>query len=190
MTQDETNIEKNELKLFNSKMKQLKVGIFGSEKPSIFTQILFYYGTLISFIFGLWSVISLAILKFPNYLKQHKNVDVEAIIELRGRELGFIDDSFYANLENYHFYSCIIWLICFICFFLLWRKIYWASYIIVSGILVYYTLMLVKLGSTYYVDDTTLFDKTTLLLLFVATIVHALIFRTSEKSTNPIKTEN
>jgi len=48
----------------------------------------------------------------------------------------------------------------------------------------------VILGSTYYVEDTTIFDKTTLLLLFVATIVHALIYRTPEKSTNPAKTEN
>ncbi|MCO5260815.1 MAG: hypothetical protein M9916_11780 [Crocinitomicaceae bacterium] len=175
MQEKETNIENNEINLLNSKIKQVRVGIFGSKRPDLYTQIVFYIGICTAFIFGLWNAISYFILKFPLYLKEHKGVDVEAIVELRGRELGFIDDVFYSKLSLFYFCSSILWLIIFGCFFLLWRLVKWSNYIILTGIIGYIILMIALFGSQFFKEDTTLFDKLALILVFLLVLGHTII---------------
>ncbi len=171
-TQEETNIANNQSQMFRPHLKRAKNVILGEENPNVFSQVVFYTGILGTFIFGIWSSISYLILKNPLYLKQHKQVDVEAIVELRGRELGYEGDSFFRHLELFHLSSTGIWLCVLIGFIFLWRKKKWSAYVIIGGLVVYCALMLFFLGPTYFVEDTTLFDKLSLLILFLLVLIH------------------
>jgi hypothetical protein len=168
---NETNIENNQSELFRPHLKRAKNFVLGTEIPGLYTQIVFFAGICITSIFGIWNTISLSILKIPAYLKQHKQVDVEAIVALRGRELGFDGTTFYNYLEIFHLSSIVIWLCILISFIFVWRKKRWAVVVIILGIIIYAALMLFLLGATYFVDDTTLFDKISLLILFVLVVI-------------------
>lgn len=171
--QEETNIEKKteEAQLFRPHLLRAKKVILGEESPRLYPQIVFFIGLFVSFAFGIWNVVSYFILKSPGYLKQHKQVDVNAIIELRGRELGFENDAFFKYLETFHFSGIILWLIILIGFILLWRQIKWSVYVIVAAIIIYLGIMVFMLGPTYFVEDTTLFDKLSLLVLFILLLI-------------------
>lgn len=171
--QEETNIEKKteESQLFRPHLLRVKKVILGEENPRLYPQIVFFVGLFLSSVFGIWSVISFFILKSPAYLKQHKQVDVNAIIELRGRELGFEEDQFFRYLENFHLAGIILWFIILIGFILLWRQIKWSVYVIISAMIIYLGIMVFMLGPTYFVEDTTLFDKLSLLVLFILLVI-------------------
>lgn len=172
--QEETNITKNEQdsQMFRPHLRKAKNFVLGSEPPRLYTQIVFFTGLLITFIFGIWNALSYFILKMPLYLKRHKQVDVEAIISLRGRELGFEANQFYRYLEIFHFTGIVIWFCILIALIFLWRQKKWSAYIIIGGIILYSALMAFVLGATYFVEDTTLFDKLALLILLILVLIH------------------
>lgn len=170
--QEVTNIEKNGEQLFRPHLKRARNFVLGDERPGLYTQIVFFTGLLITSIFGIWNTISYIILKQPLFLKRHKQVDVEAIISLRGRELGFEGTDFYNYLERFHLTGIVLWFCVLIGFIFLWRKQKWSAYIIIGGILLYSSIMTFLLGATYFVEDTTLFDKLSLLVLFLLVLIH------------------
>lgn len=170
--QEETNITNNQSQMFRPHLLRAKNVILGNGSPKLFTRIIFYIGILVTFIFGIWNSISYFILKMPSYLKQHKQVDVKAIVALRGRELGFEGEEFYRYLELFHFTAICLWFCVFIGFVFLWRQKKWSAYVIIGGLLIYSSLTAFLLGATYFVEDTTLFDKLTLLILLVLVLIH------------------
>lgn len=170
--QEVTNIEKNDEQLFRPHLKRARNFVLGDENPGLYTQIVFFTGLLITSIFGIWNTISYLILKQPLFLKRHKQVDVEAIISLRGRELGFDGTDFYNYLELFYMIGIILWFCVLIGFIFLWRRQKWSAYIIIGSIILYSSLMTFLLGATYFVDDTTLFDKLSLLILFLLVLIH------------------
>lgn len=174
-TNDKTNIENNESKMFQPYLLHAKKIVLGTPTPSLYTKIVFYIGIIISFIFELWNLVSYFILTSPSYLKQNKGIDVIAIIEFRGRNLGFEEDKLYDALKLFHFSAIIVWLCIIIGLVLLWRQIKWASYVIVGGILIFYSCMFFFLGITYFKEDTTLFDKLSVSLLLLMVIINHLI---------------
>lgn len=174
-TNNKANIENNESKMFQPYLLHAKKIILGTPTPNLYARIVFFIGMIISFIFETWHLISYFILTSPSYLKQHKDIDVIAIIELRGRELGFGGDTLYTSLKVFHFTSICVWLCVIIGLILLWRQVKWASYIIIGGILLFYFFMFLFLGFTFFKEDTTLFDKITALLLLVLVIINHLI---------------
>lgn len=175
--QEETNIENNHTQMFRPHLKRVRNVILGTSKPKLFSQIVFYIGLLTASIFGIWSMISFFILKSPRYLKEHKGVDVKAIIELRGRELGFRDTQFYNYLETFHLLGICLWFFVFLGCIFLWRQKKWSVFMIVGCLLIYCSSMLFLLGPTYFLEDTTLFDKLTLSLLFVLILIHHFVVK-------------
>lgn len=172
--QEETNIEKKEedVQLFRPHLRRVKNVVLGSEPPRLYTQIVFFFGMLISLIFLLWNVLSYFILKSPTYLKRHKQVDVEAIVSLRGRELGFVENEFYNYLELFNLVGIFLWFFALVSLVFLWRQKKWSAYIIIGSIVLYSALMAFLLGATYFIEDTTLFDKLSLLILLVLVLIH------------------
>lgn len=180
--QEEANITKNEQdsQMFRPHLRKAKKFVLGSEPPRLYTQIVFFAGVLITFIFGIWNTLSYFILKSPLYLKRHKQVDVEAIISLRGRELGFEANQFYRYLETFHFTGIIIWFCILIALIFLWRQKKWSAYIIIGGMVIYSALMAFMLGATYFIEDTTLFDKLALLILLILVLIHHFVAGTKD----------
>ena len=177
--------------MFRPHLKRVRNVILGTSKPKLFSQIVFYIGLLTASVFGIWSMISFFILKSPRYLKEHKGVDVKAIIELRGRELGFHDAQFYNYLEMFHLLGICLWFIVFIGCVFFWRQKKWPVFVIIGCLLIYCSSMIFLLGPTYFVEDTTLFDKITLSLLFVLILVHHFVVKaeTNQVSSLPPQDE-
>lgn len=174
-TQEQANITNNDNELFRPHLQRAKNIVLGYNPPGLFTQIVFFIGIIGTSIFGIWNTLSYFILKTPLYLKRHKQVDVEAIVELRGKELGFEGDQFYNSLELFHFTGIFLWLSILIGFIFLWRQKKWSAYLIIGALILYCAFMAVLLGITYFVEDTTLFDKLTLLILLVFVLTHHFI---------------
>lgn len=181
--QEQANITKKDNPFFQSQLKQTKSFVFGDESPNLYTQIVFFVGLTISLIFELWNVISFMILKFPLYLKSNRQVDVEAIVALRGSELGFEEGIFYRNLEYFNLIGIVVWVVVIAGLIFLWRKKKWSTYAIVGSIIVYLISMIFLLGMTYFIEDTTLFDKIILLLILV--LVFIFHFISNEKKSAP-----
>lgn len=177
--QEETNIANNQPQMFRPYLRRAKNTVLGTENPKVFSQIVFYIGIVVTFIFGIWSSVSYFILKTPKYLKQHKQVDVKAIVELRGRELGFEGETFYRYLELFHFSSVCLWICILAGLIFFWRKKKWSVYVIITGLIVYNALMVFMLGPTYFIEDTTLFDKLTLLVFFLLVLIHHFVMGTT-----------
>lgn len=176
--QEEAKIENNNTQMFRPHLKRVRNVILGTSRPKVFSQIVFYIGLITAFIFGIWSMISFFILKSPRYLKEHKGVDVKAIIELRGRELGFNNTKFYDYLEIFHLLGICLWFLVFLGCIFFWRQKKWSVFVIVGCLLIYCSCMIFLLGPTYFVEDTTLFDKITLALLFVIILIHHFVVKT------------
>lgn len=177
----ETNIENNQDQFFRPHIQKARKIVLGQERPKLFTQIVFYLGVVITSIFGMWSTISILILKFPGYLKTNKQVDVEAIVGLRARELGFDAQDFYQKLELYHLTCVIVWIGILICLFLIWRSVKWANVVIIASILALTIFQLVLFGPTYWVEDTTTFDKITLLILLTLVVISHFTMTSKQK---------
>jgi len=161
--------------MFAPYWRMFKKFLFGQERPSLWVRLYVYFGMYVSSIFGLWSLISYAILKNPNYLKYHKQVDVLAIVELRGRELQMEGEIFIKNLELFHVLSMGSWLTIFVATLFVWRKKKYATHTLILAWLVYLVAMLSLLGPQYFVEDTTTFDKFFLITLLVFTIVQYIV---------------
>lgn len=182
----ETNIKNNQDQIFRPHIQKAKKVVLGQERPKLFTQIVFYLGIVGTSIFGMWSTISLLILKFPGYLKSNKQVDVEAIVGLRARELGFEGTDFFNKLVLFHLTSTLVWIIILICFFLLWRSIKWANVVIVAGIVALTLFTLILFGPTYLIEDTTTFDKITLLIMLTLSVISHFTMTPKQKEAEEI----
>lgn len=190
--QEEANIENN-TQMFRPHLKRVRNVIFGPSKPKLFSRIVFYTGLLTASIFGIWSMISFFILKSPRYLKEHKGVDVKAIIDLRGRELGFNDTQFYNYLETFHLLGICLWFFVFLGCVFFWRQKKWSVFMIIGCLLVYCSSMIFLLSPTYFIEDTTLFDKLALLLVFILFLIHHFIYgkkKTETEDEQPMGTND
>jgi hypothetical protein len=161
----------NNSDLFRPHLKRAKNILLGETRPHWFVQLTFYFAFLLSTIFLLWNAISLFILLFPDYLRIHKGVDVQAIIELRGRTLGFQEDVFHHNLLLFFSIASGSWLLALIALPFIWRQQLIAVYVRGFLLVTYVVTMFVLLGSSYFLEDTTNFDKYSLLTLTVLLLI-------------------
>lgn len=157
--------------IFLPYLLKVKNIVLGENTPKTFTKIVFFIGLFIAFIFEIWNSISFFILKSPDFLKKHKQVDVKAIIELRGKELGFKSLDFYQKLEFFHLSSIIIWGIILIGLIFLWRQKKWSIYLIIVALVTYISILLFSLSPTYFIEDLTLFDKINITILFILMLI-------------------
>lgn len=166
---------------------RIRYGIYGKKRPHWFVQMNYYVCSILVSCALIWQLISYFILKNPDVLKQHKHVDVQAIVERRGVELGFLNNDFYDTLLKFSLYSSILCVLMLISLFFLWRKKAFYIYLVIGIEIIYVSLILAMLGGTYFIEDTTLFDKLSLLVIFVLTILqNFLIKRTFTENSEEI----
>ena len=167
-----------------TKEEQLAVGlitkirraIYGIQRPHWFVQINYHLCSLLAGIALIWHLVTWFILENPTFLKQHKSVDVVAIVERRGSDLGFSKGVFYATLSQFSLISTGLWALLIASLIFLWRGKNIYVYFVIGIIVIYMGILFGLLGGTYFIEDTTVFDKISLLLILSLTILQNFIF--------------
>ncbi len=155
---------------------RLQHTIWGKQKPHWFVRLNYHLCSFLATCALIWHLISYFILKFPEILKQHKHVDVAAIVQLRGLELGFSETEFYDKLIDFSLYSSLLWIVFLAGLILLWRGIKAYVYVTLGLGVIYLAMMLSLLGGTYFIEDTTTFDKVSLAFILVITLIQHFVF--------------
>jgi hypothetical protein len=164
---------------------RLRNFIFGKESPDNYTKFSFWLGLIIWLIFMIWAVLGSVAIRMREIIVDQKEIDVTAMIERRGAELGFEPNAFIGRLEAFYALSIGFWIVVFIGLVLLWRKNERFIYVFFTGCGLYLLFMWVMLGFSYYSQDTTFFDKIAFAILVGHTAVYA-YFLKREKSGNKI----
>ncbi len=151
--------------------------IFGEKKPDVYTRVTVYFNTIIWLIFLAWHLISYASISLRDVIFTEKKIDVEALIFARGKLLGFQPYEFLNLLLNYHLVSAICWATVFIGFILIWRQKTYFTYFIFMPVIVYAGMIVFFLRWRYFMEDTTTFDKITLLIFVLNLIVYWMVQR-------------
>ena len=158
-------------------LRQLHGYIFGDEKPDNFTQFTFYLNLFFWFIFLLWSVISVLTLSFRHVVEKHKKISIEEIIFNRGKELAFEPSDFLNHLMTTYTVSVILWLAVFVGLVLLWRKNRFFIYFLGGGVILYVSMLIFYMSFTFFVEDTTLFDKIGLLAMLSSSLMYHFLLK-------------
>jgi hypothetical protein len=151
--------------------------IFGTVKPSVYTRITVYSNTLIGCIFLVWHLISYVSISLRAVIFNEKKIDVEALIFERGKLLGFQPFEFLNLLLKYHLISSICWGTILIGLLLTWRKSRFFTYFLFLPLVTYGILLIFFMRWRYFMEDTTLFDKITLLFFSLNLVVYWLFQR-------------
>lgn len=165
---------------FNSALPlilKLRDFIFGTLKPDIYTRFTVYFNSVIWLIFLSWHIISYASISLRELIFTEKKIDVEALIFARGKLLGFQPYEFLNLLLNYHLVSAICWATVFIGFILIWRQKTYFTYFIFVPVIVYAGMIVFFLRWRYFMEDTTNFDKITLLIFVLNLVVYWIVQR-------------
>lgn len=176
----ETNEEIEQHTKFNSALPlilKLRDLIFGETKPDVYTRITVYFNALIWLIFLSWHLISYASISLREVIFTEKKIDVEALIFERGKLLGFQPYEFLNLLLNYHIISAICWGTIFIGLILIWRKNKLFNYFIFIPLIIYAGMIVFFLRWRYFMEDTTTFDKITLLVFVLNILIYWIIQR-------------
>jgi hypothetical protein len=142
--------------------------IFGKRRPDIITQINFYVNFIIWITFLLWSVISFYTISARDFFQTQKHIPVESIIENRGRELGFNGGEFLSRLSVLNAIGIFCWTCVFVGLVLMYRKRKIFYYFFISPIVLYIMVMLIYISPTYFMQDTTSYDKVALLIMLIS----------------------
>lgn len=160
---------------------QFRNFIFGKVKPDIYTRIIFIIGVLIWLTFQLWTAISYFTLYSASFIEQQKGIPINEIIESRGKELGFLDDEFISRLLTLNAVGIICWGLVFLGLVLLYRKKKQFIYFILGGSIFFLGMSIFYVSYTYFIEDTTTFDKIALLVLITTAIFHFFLMKNEEK---------
>ena len=160
---------------------QLRNLIFGKKKPDTFTKVTFIINLIICSTFFLCSIISYYSISMKGFIESEKGISVEEIIANRGMELGFKNGQFLSHLLTFHAISTICWMLVFIGIVLLYRKKIQFIYFIFAPILFYVGMSIFYISYTYFIEDTTTFDKIALLVIMVGSIVHYFLMRNESR---------
>ena len=160
---------------------QLRNLIFGKQKPDIFTRVTFYINLWIWLTFTVWSIISYISISARTFILQQKGISVEDIIEKRGIELGFEGKEFLNRLLTFHSISLICWMLVFVGLVLLYRKKVQFIYFVLGATLFYIGMHIFYLSFTYFVEDTTLYDKISLLIIIAGSLIHFYLLKNEKR---------
>ncbi len=155
--------------------------IFGKEKPDTFTSVTFVINIIISTTFFLWNIISYFSISMKDFIEAQKGISVEEIITKRGGELGFENGEFLNRLLTFHAISIICWIIVFVGIVLLYRKLIQFVYFIVLPILFYIGMSIFYISYTYFIEDTTTYDKIALLVVVAGSILHYFLMKNESR---------
>lgn len=160
---------------------QVRNLIFGQRNPGIYTKLTFFINLFAFLVFGLWNAITYFSIVFKDLFLSQKGVDVEAIIANRGVALGMDGPSFYDNMKVFSGVSLIVWGVIFFSLILLWRKSRMFIYFFIGALLFELGMMFFFLGSTYMIQDTTMFDKVLLLIMVVSSLAYFFLMKENEE---------
>lgn len=155
--------------------------IFGKVKPDTFTFVTFIMNLIICCTFLLWSIISYFSISLKDFIEQEKGISVTEIIENRGSELGFGNGEFLDRLITFHAIAIICWTIVFVGIVLLYRKREQFIYFIAIPILFFIGMSIFYISYTYFIQDTTTFDKIALLVIIAGSVLHYFLMRNESK---------
>lgn len=156
-----------------SLLGKFKQFILGEEKPDSFTLWASIVNSIITFIFLLWSLLSLFVIHSRTLMESEKQINVSEIIGKRGHELGFDKSSdFIHELSLFHMLALVCWTVILIGVILQYRRNLIFVYFIGSGLIIYLITMWVNLGFDYWIQDTTGFDKTMFFIILAGTAFH------------------
>lgn len=178
--EEKERIKREKIRKFESPIPfviLLRNFIFGKKKPDIYTRITFYIGIVLGLVFLIWTGISYFAIISKDWIWQNKGIPVESIINRRGKELEFVDGDFISRLETVNAIAIICWLIFFAGLVLLYRKKKLFIYFTLIPILFYVFMNTVYMSFSYFIQDTTMFDKIALLILVVSLLVHAYLMK-------------
>lgn len=151
--------------------------IFGKTKPDIYTRITFFMGVILWLMFLLWSAISYFALVSRQWIFNNKGIDVQSIIGRRGKDLGFTATDFVDRLQTVNGIAIICWVFFFIGLVLLYRKKRIFIYFTLVPLLMYLFMNTIYLSFSYFMQDTTMFDKIAILVLVLSMAVHAYLMK-------------
>ena len=158
-------------------LRQLRNLIFGKHLPDMFTRITFYINSVLWTTFIIWHILSYVTLTSRDLFLQQKGLPIESIVEKRGAELGFEAGEFLARLITFHGIAIICWAIMFIGLIFLYRKFKSFIYVILGPVVFYIGMNIFYVGFTYFMDDTTMYDKVALLIIIVNTLLHSYLIK-------------
>jgi len=156
---------------------KLRNFIFGKSKPDIYTRITFFINLVIWATFFIWHCISYFTITSRALILQKKGIPVERIIENRGSQLDFAQGDFLNRLLTFHAISIICWGLIFVGLVLLFRKKKQFSYFILGPIIFYLGMNAFYLSFTYFMEDTTAYDKIALLILIASILFHTYLMK-------------
>lgn len=168
---------------FNSPLPlliQARNFLYGKQKPDVYTRVTAYVNTLIFFLFLLWHVLSFSVISLREIIKEHKAIDVEALIFARGEKLGYRPYYFLENLMQFHLLAIISWGIVFVGILFIWRKKRFFAWFFIVAFAVYFASLFNLLGVRYFNEDILWFDKI-LWIVFACNSIAYLFFLNLEK---------
>ncbi len=151
--------------------------IFGKVKPDTFTMLTFVINLIICSSFLFWNIISYFSISMKDFIEAQKGISVDEIIAKRGGELGFEDGQFLSHLLTFHAISVICWLIVFVGIVLLYRKMIQFVYFTVIPIVFSVGMSIFYISYSYFIEDTTTYDKIALLVIIAGSILHYFLMR-------------
>lgn len=155
--------------------------IFGRRKPDIFTRVTFYINLILWLFFMLWNIIGYFAISMREMISEMKDIKVEEIIGDRGIELGFEPADFISRLTVLHGVGILCWSAVFFGLVLLYRKRKQFIYFIVGGVLFYIGLNIFYLSFQFFREDTTSFDKISLLIIILSTVIHSVLMNNERR---------
>jgi hypothetical protein len=158
-------------------LRQLSKFTFGTREPDHFTKLTFYLLLFYWFCFFVWSVASYLTISFREFIMSEKKIPVEEIINARGLALGFQESEFLEHLLTAHGIGMVCWLVVLVGLILLWRKQESYLWFILLPVLFYLGLLLFYMSPAYFREDVTFFDKSGLVIVLAATLMHFLMLK-------------
>ena len=151
--------------------------IFGSEKPEMILRIPVFLNLIIWGIFFVWHILSYYAISYRDVILEEKKINVEILILNRGTELGFDPSVFLQHLFRYHAIAILCWFCVFIGIVLMWRKHKSFVYFLFIPLVIYLGTLLTYMGTEYYLQDTTFFDKLIFFLFAINSVFFLVMYR-------------
>ena len=146
--------------------------LLGTKDPDSYTKVTFYTLLFITGLFLVWNIVGYAALSYQHLIHIHRHVSIDSIFSERAATLGYSAEEFTHRLGVLFTMSIVCWLIILVALVLLWRKNTLYFPIIMSGTLLYLSMLFFYIGYDYFHTDTSLFDKIALLVLCVMSVLH------------------
>lgn len=155
--------------------------IYGKRKPDFFTRLNFILNLVLWSTFMIWSIISFYAVGARDFIYRQKGIPVESIIKSRGRELGFDGDDFLDRLLTVNGIAIICWGVVFIALILMYRRNKRFFYPFIIPILFYIGMLFAYISPSYFMQDTTTFDKIALLIMLASSTIYYFLIKDKDK---------